>query len=264
MKPALGYNEPKTPLHWDEMPNGQYIANEISNTLNEFWPRIFGYHLLKIGELSAEIKSKNTRISNTVNVARYNKASHVIADIDDLPFIQHSVDACLLSHCLEFNVDPHHILREADRVLIPNGHMIITGFNPISLAGINRLIPFRRHISPWNGRFFTPMRVKDWLNLLGYEILIEQRFIHSMLNSTIKESSWWRRCWYKFAQSYLSSFASVYVIVAKKRVLPLTPIRPKWKLRPNFRPVNISTRMAERQSNFNPLKRGGLSKRSSK
>ncbi len=248
MKPALGYNEPKLPLNWHDLPNGEHIRKTICHELDNWWPRFFGYHLLKLGELSVEIDSKESRIPHKVNVARYCEQSNVIADIDDLPFQEHSVDACLLSHSLEFNVDPHHILREADRVLIPNGHLIITGYNPASLAGLNKIVPLRRNSLPWNGRFFTPMRVKDWLNLLGYEILSDKRFLHSTLHSPIKTQSWCYRHWQKFADNYLSSFGSVYVIVAKKRVHPLTPIRPKWKIRPNFQPVKVSTRISDKVS----------------
>ncbi|TRX57503.1 class I SAM-dependent methyltransferase [Thalassomonas sp. M1454] len=248
MKPALAFNKPQEPLHWQDMPNGELIAQHIEDNLNLWWPRIFGYHLLKLGSLSAAIDCSLAMIKHQVMVNDRKGFADVIADIDDLPFTQHSVDACLLSHSLEFAIDPHHVLREADRVLIPNGHMVITGFNPISFAGLNKIIPFRRQETPWHGRFFTPMRVKDWLNLLGYEILEDKRILHRSLHSPIKSNGWLSNQWQRFANNYLSSFGSVYIIVAKKRVHPLTPIRPKWKLRPNFKPVNVSSMQGNNHS----------------
>lgn len=241
MKPALAFNEPSQPHQWHELPNGMLILKNIEQRLSPWWPRLFGYHLLKIGSLSNQLRTTESPISHQVNVTRLGDNVHVCADIDDLPFQEHSVDACLLNHCLEFTVDPHHVLREADRVLIPNGHLILTGYNPFSLAGLNQLLPHRRKKLPWNGRFFTPMRVKDWLHLLGYEILDDQRFLHANLHSSIDESGWMYSRWQRFAQKYLSSFGSVYLIVAKKRVHPLTPIRPKWKIRPNFETVKLPT-----------------------
>lgn len=241
MKPALAFNSPKEPQEWADMPNGEFIAHALEQRLQHWWPRMFGYHLLKLGGLSGAIDSEQAMIKHQVIVGPKNANANVVAEIDDLPFIKHSVDACLLSHVFEFSIDPHHILREADRVLIPNGHLIITGFNPISLAGLNKLIPYRRQELPWRGRFFTPMRVKDWLHLLGYEIITDERFLHSNLHSVGDRSNWFYKTWQTFSNNYLPSFGSVYIIIAKKRVHPLTPIRPKWQLRPNFQPVKVST-----------------------
>ena len=241
MRPALAFDKPKQPSQWRDMPNGELIATQIEAALAPWWQRIFGYHLLKLGMLSGAINTENSMVGHQVVVAGRHKNADVVAEIDDLPFLQHSVDTCLLHHELEFSVDPHHLLREADRVLIPNGHIIISGFNPISLSGLNKIVPFRRQELPWHGRFFTPMRVKDWLHLLGYEILEDTRFLHSSLHSTIKQDGWWFKTWQKIAGKYLSRFGSVYVIIAKKRVHPLTPIRPKWQIRPKFRPVKVTT-----------------------
>ena len=239
MKPALAFNEPPTPQKWHELPNGILMLKNIEQQLSPWWTRLFGYHLLKLGGLSSHVNTSESMIPHQVNVTRQSDKASVLADIDDLPFQEHSVDACLLNHCLEFTVDPHHVLREADRVLIPNGHIIITGYNPFSLAGFNKLIPYRRNKTPWSGRFFTPMRVKDWLHLLGYEILDDKRFIHASLHSPLNEHGWLYSRWQCFAENYLPSFGSVYMIVAKKRVHPLTPIRPKWKVRPNFNTVKV-------------------------
>ncbi|WOH38254.1 methyltransferase domain-containing protein [Thalassotalea fonticola] len=249
MKPALAFDSPKKPKQWRDLPNGELIVQCIEQNLMPWWPRFFGYHLLKLGILSGAVNSEQSMIKHQVIVGEANANAQVVAEIDDLPFLEHSVDACLLTQSLEFAVDPHHILREADRVLIPNGHLIISGFNPISLAGLNQLIPFRRQELPWRGRFFTPMRVKDWLNLLGYEVIEDRRFLYSTLHSVINPENWWHKLWQKFAKNYLPSFGSVYLIIAKKRVHPLTPIRPKWQIRPKFNPVKVTT---FGPSNFKP------------
>jgi hypothetical protein len=82
------------------------------------------------------------------------------------------------------------------------------------------------------------MRVKDWLHLMGFEILSDERCVHSNLVGKMSEhfvANYWR----KFASNYCTSFGSVYVIIAKKRVLPLTPIKPKWQIRAGFSPVKV-------------------------
>ncbi len=250
MKPALSFRQPSSPTSWHELPNGEIILDEINSQLAPWWPKLFGYYLLKIGALSGEINSTSCVIKQqitTIDKKLLDKSfdlsanKHCIyADIDDLPIQQHSVDVCLLSHAFEFSLDPHHVIREANRVLIPNGYLVITGYNPFSLAGFNKLIPYRRQQCPWRERFFSPMRIKDWLQLMGFEILMEKTSLHSTLANNTGRGRFYPY-WRKFADTYIASLGSIYIIVAKKRVLPLTPIKPKWQLRSKLTPVNISS-----------------------
>jgi len=240
MKPALSFRQPHFPKTWQELPAGELVLSELNQKLAPWWPKFFGYHLAKLGPLSAQLDSSGSTIRHQFSVAEPGYNSDILADIDDLPLQKHSVDVCVMSHVFEFSVDPHHIIREANRVLIPNGYLVITGYNPFSLAGLNKLVPFRRQKAPWNERFFSPMRVKDWLHLMGYEVQFDERCIHSTLASAVSTHSV-ARSWQSLADRMLPSFGSIYVIVAKKRQLPLTPIKPKWKLRAKLSPVNVST-----------------------
>lgn len=239
MKPALAFRKQRYPKCWEDIPNGNIILNEINQVLDKWCSKFFGYHLLKIGALSGEVDCSNSPIKHQITLSKTKDKASVISDIDDLPFLEHSIDVCVLSHVLEFTGDPHHVVREANRVLIPNGYLVITGFNPFSLAGLNRFIPYRRQNSPWNERFFSSMRVKDWLHLMGYEILADEHVLHTSLAGTIRQGKF-SAYWTKFSKEFLPQLGSIYVIVAKKRVLPLTPIRPKWKLRPKFSPVKVA------------------------
>jgi SAM-dependent methyltransferase len=240
MKPALAFRQPHYPHSWRDLPNGEVIKRAIEQELAPWWQKFFGYHLIKLGALSSEIEIADCTINHQVNISIKNKFANVVGDIDDLPLQEHSVDVCLLSHALEFSLDPHHVVREANRVLIPNGYLVLTGFNPLSLVGLNRLLPYRRNTTPWNEHFFSPMRVKDWLHLMGFEILADQRCLHSSLTGKVSTESLQQK-WHTFAKSYLPALGSVYVIVAKKRVLPLTPIKPKWQIRPGFQPVKATS-----------------------
>ena len=245
MKPALAFRQPHYPNSWQALPNGKVIKEAIEHELSFWWPKFFGYHLLKLGALSNEIEIPDCTINHRVSIGAKDTCANVIGDIDDLPMQEHSVDVCLLSHALEFSLDPHHVIREANRVLIPNGYLVITGFNPLSLVGFNRLLPYRKHKTPWNERFFSPMRIKDWLHLMGFEILADQRCLHSSLVGKVSSESL-QSTWNVFAKSYLPALGSVYVIVAKKRVLPLTPIKPKWQLRTEFQPVKVTSMRSQK------------------
>jgi len=256
MKPALAFRQPHYPKSWQELPNGSTVLSAIDTILKPWWEKFFGYHLLKVGALSHEVCTQTSPIKHQVSCCVTRKLgkgqANIVGELDDLPFLEHSVDVCLLSHALEFSLDPHHVIREANRVIIPNGYLIITGFNPLSLAGFNRAIPYRRKQLPWNEHFFSPMRVKDWLHLMGFEILSDERTVHSSLAGKMSEH-FVAKYWRQFASNYFTSFGSVYVIIAKKRVLPLTPIKPKWQIRARFNPVKVPT------MNVHPSKRSHFS-----
>jgi SAM-dependent methyltransferase len=236
MKPALSFRSGPKPLTWSDFPHGDYIKVGLERRMKAWLPRMFGYHLLKLGSLSGQLDTSKCVISHQVNVSPNQcKKTSVVAEIDELPFSEHSVDVCVLAHSLEYESDPHHILREAHRTLIPGGYLVISGFNPFSLCGLANLLPFSSQKLPWSGRFFTPARVKDWLDLLGFEIISDERFVYASLarGSRLSRFAPWRR----FCRHYLKPMGSCYMLVARKRVAPLTPIKPKWHARPKWAPA---------------------------
>ncbi|GAA0858065.1 class I SAM-dependent methyltransferase [Aliiglaciecola litoralis] len=254
MKPALTSKKPLYPASWDELPVGQGVRQLLQDCVLESSRRFFGYHLVKVGCLSGEITLPTCTIKHIINVvnskciseAPSSTDSLLVADAHKLPFLENSVDAYLLAHELDFSRDPHQILREVDRTLIANGHVIIVGFNPFSPAGLFRLLPLKSNKLMRDARFFTSVRIKDWLHLLGFEIIEQKQLLFSsvLLNRKHKIFSKLERLFCR----YLPIFSSVYVIVAKKRVIPLSLIKPKWKASPKFSPVSASMRSSMRNN----------------
>ncbi len=101
-------------------------------------------------------------------------------EFDALPFPDNSIDLVVLPHALELARDPHHTLREVERVLVPEGRVVIAGFNPASLWGLRqragrmkRGLGLGRQSSlylPRAGEFIGYWRLRDWLRLLGFEV----------------------------------------------------------------------------------------------
>ncbi|GAA6185892.1 methyltransferase domain-containing protein [Aliiglaciecola sp. NS0011-25] len=224
------------------------MKEHVETSLEACSRRFFGYHLVKVGCLSSQIDLSECAIKHIVNVVNRKcveqhqpiKGNQVIADSHELPFSENSVDAFLLAHELDFSRDPHQILREIDRTLIPNGHVVIVGFNPFSLAGILRYLPFKSNKILREARFFSSMRINDWLHLLGFETIEQHQLVFSSL--MFKRKSRLFSGIESFCRKYLPIFSSIYVIVAKKRVIPLSLIKPKWKPSPKFSTVGASVR----------------------
>jgi SAM-dependent methyltransferase len=157
-----------TLLEWFETPLGQYLLEKERAYLDEVTPDIFGFHALQVGMPEVDLLREN-RITHKLRVARTGLPD-VFARCHELPFATHSIDLVVLPHVLEFAEEPHAILREIDRVMMPEGRLVIVGFNPWSLWGLRSALGFSRDEYPWNGRFLSLLRVKDWLALLGFDV----------------------------------------------------------------------------------------------
>ncbi len=243
MKPAFITKPPTYPNDWHALHLGNQLKDIAEQKLSEPSRQMFGYHMVKLGNLSSQLSLPHCPIQHKMNVASFDsKDATVIADSGNLPFSERSVDAFVLAHELDFAQDPHQVLREVDRCIIPDGCVAILGFNPVSLPGCLKWTPFKHQNVLHEARFFSAHRVKDWLSLLGYQIMEERFYIHSTLffENKIDLNSKWA----KFASRYLPFMASVYLIVGKKREFPLSLIKPSWKLKTRFAPVGASMRSA--------------------
>lgn len=239
MKSALKDTKLECPESWGELPRGSALKQSIEVECDESSRMFFGYHLVKLGHLSAEIELPSCPIKHVVSqTPKAKPLSSVVSTPQELPFVENSVDAFLLANELDFAVDPHQILREVDRAITPNGYVMLTGFNPLSIAGILRFVPHKRIGFLRNARFFTKARVKDWLQLLGFEIIEHRTFAHfSLLSST--NNRLMNRL-HRFCSKYFPWSGAMYVIIARKREIPLSVVKPSWRLKPRFSAVGAS------------------------
>ena len=151
---------------WLQTPLGQYLLERERAYIDKTVTDIFGYNALQIGLPQVDLLRAN-RMPLRVCIDR-GAGAQLRADDAEMPIAGASVDLVLLPHVLEFSDNPHQILREVERVLVPDGHLVVSCFNPVSLWGLRHSL-FARDAYPWNGRFIHLMRLKDWLALLGFE-----------------------------------------------------------------------------------------------
>ena len=130
-------------LHdWFRSSLGEYLLARERAWLDQVVPDIFGFHAVQLGLPQFDVLHES-RISHRVTVNPEGNAGAgvgVLAQWYELPFETQSVDLCLLPHVLEFTENPHEVLREIDRVMRPEGRILILGFNPWSLFGTRRLL----------------------------------------------------------------------------------------------------------------------------
>jgi len=220
---------------WFEGVPGRLLLDQERACIEGLAAGLFGYHLLQIGYPGGPPGLVDTsRLRNHIVLDEDGEGCGrdwtLRGDPSRLPVAGDSIDLVLLQHTLDFASDPHQVLREVERVLIPDGRVLVLGFNPWSLWGLWRLAPPRDGRVPWCGRFLSQRRVQDWLSLLGFDLELNRGLMFRppfrnrglMHRAELMESlgsRWW------------PMFSGVYALQAVKRVSTLTPIKPRWTAR---------------------------------
>jgi SAM-dependent methyltransferase len=214
-RPALG--------EWFKTDAGRYVLEWERAQVGRAVEDVFGFNALQVGLPEIDLLATNRmplRFS-----AGLEGAVGLAADPARLPIATSSLDLLVLPHVLEFGADPHQILREAERVLMPEGQIVICGFNPLSLWGLARLARRRSHEFPWRGEFVGLMRLRDWLKLLGFELNGGQFGCYA---PPFRREAWLDRARFMEAAGdrWWPIAGGVYVVRAIKRVAGVRAIGP--------------------------------------
>src|SRR6187402_1725870 len=185
---------------WFETPLGRALLDEEQEAIAEGLQFVFGYHLLQLGISGRVDLTTESRISHRFVLhpqLEENQRLGALVDFNHLPLAAESIDAVLLHHSLDFSQSPHHLLREATRIVIPKGHLIIVGFNPWSLWGFCASLARIVNSQPrWRFQYLRLGRLMDWLKLLDMEpVTVCQGFFRPPLpqEKAIKHLHWIER-----------------------------------------------------------------------
>ena len=224
-------------VDWFSSQTGQSLLEQERQAFDRFTNQIFGFQQVQIGLLDEDSPMMaDTPIKQQVLLDRQPRKglqNYLVADSDHLPVLTESIDAVLLPHTLDFCVDPQQVLKEVERILIPEGKVVLSGFNPTSLWGMARRLKRTRRSVPWSGHFVSYTRLHDWLSLLGFDVEYTEVifFKPPVDNQAIMNKLEFLE---KIGPRLWPRFGSVYFIKAVKRVSTLTPIKPIWKRRPKL------------------------------
>jgi SAM-dependent methyltransferase len=224
---ASKYNGARPALaHWLATEQGRYVLDWERAQFERATEDVFGFRAVQAGLPEIDFLRAN-RIPFRFALALEPGAA-VAADPIQLPLASQSVDLLALPHTLEASGDPHRVLREAERVLRPEGQVVISGFNTLSLWRLRQSIAGREPAAPWDGRFIGLLRLKDWLGLLGFE-LNGGRF--GCYAPPFRRAEWLAR--FRFMEQagerWWPILGGVYVVRAVKRVHGMRLIAPAWR-----------------------------------
>jgi SAM-dependent methyltransferase len=231
---------------WLATPSGRHLVAAEARVLDDITPCIFGYHAVQVASLGAGDLLGGSRILNRVLVGTTADAAGcgLLASPRQLPFADESVDLVVLHHSLDFEDGPYQVLREASRVVIPGGALVIVGFNPWSLFGLMRLLRWGVPVAPWFARSISPYRVTDWLRLLDFRAEgLESGYYAAPGAGEPAPDGFVER----LGTRWWPQLGTFYVLVARRSVAPLTPVFRPERLRRSV-PVGIpaTTRITRR------------------
>jgi SAM-dependent methyltransferase len=245
----------KTNFKWLDSVYGQSCLATEKPIVDKALRQITGPRVLQIGQIFNDqalraldfpqlilVNDSEAEISSTKT------SDGIVADAAFLPFDAGTISSVMLPHVLERHELPHQVLREAHRVLMPEGHLILTGFSPGSLLGLQRYItPY----AAYGGTYYGVKRVKDWMQLLGFEVigsamyqyapLVKGQRLRSALNFINSVGHRW-----------LPMSGGGYMISAKKRELGMRLVG-KLEFASNGRKRQKLATASSRQHNFTGL-----------
>lgn len=219
---------------WLQSNLGQYVLERELAWYDQTCADLFGFTALQLGECHTDFLRANRM---PYRLCGGQAGGAVRCALEQLPIASESLDLLALPHALEFSPHPHQLLRECERVLRPEGRLLISGFNPLSLWGLRRVLTRRGAATyPWNGHFIRLTRLKDWLALLGFELLSGRMICYA---PPLGRGDWLNR--FTFMETagdrWWAMGGGVYLLQAVKRRVGLRLIAPKWDKSWLARPV---------------------------
>jgi len=218
---------------WWQTSLGASLVSAEAELLAEALEDVFGWEMLQIGAWGPGrhlLTGSRVRRQTVLAQSAFGCGADVLGRPSQLPVTSDSVDAVLLPHTLEFEPDPYAIVREADRVLVAEGKLLVMGFRPWSAWGL-RARASRDGFPPGMRRVLPERRLRDWLGVLGYEVVSDQRYLYCSPWSSGPKTGDGNGPLLR--RGIVNPFpASAYLLKARKRVYTLTPIRPRFRREP--------------------------------
>ena len=221
------YNGGRSSLSgWFHTPQGAYVLDWELAQFDSAVEDVFGFRAVQIGLPEVDFLRQN-RMQFRFSLALEPGAA-LAADPLQLPLAAQSVDLVVLPHVLEGHEHPHEVLREAERVLMPEGQVVISGFNTGSLWRARQMFTRGRHGAPWDLKFIGLLRLRDWLRVLGFELNGGKFGCYA---PPFQQKLWLDRFSFmeKAGARWWPIAGGLYVVRAVKRTHGMRLITPAWR-----------------------------------
>jgi SAM-dependent methyltransferase len=211
---------------WFGTAQGAYVLGWELAQFDSAVDDVFGFRAVQIGLPEVDFLRQN-RIQFRLTLA-LEPGAVLAADPLQLPLASQSVDLVALPHVLEGHHNPHEVLREVERVLMPEGQVVISGFNTASLWRARQIFTPRPAGAPWDAKFIGLLRLRDWLRVLGFELNGGKFGCYA---PPFRQKIWLERFAFmeKAGARWWPIAGGLYVVRAVKRVQGMRVVTPAWR-----------------------------------
>ncbi|SEA99327.1 Methyltransferase domain-containing protein [Thiothrix caldifontis] len=237
---------------WYASSAGQATLARVQAIVSRMSADIFGYYALETGVLAGQYSFlQESRVASQFSLGEVlGEPVSIMGTPEQLPFVLNNMDLVVASHALDCSRSPHQVLREIERVLVPEGHCILIGFNPISFKGLAQL-RYLHNPRAQRCHFYSTFRVREWLSVLGFDVCetVSAGFCPVFGGDYLfKRARWLDR----LGSQFRLMTGNVYIIHAQKKVSNMTLLLPSRKVKPVLRPGMIVNPGAGRVSRKEP------------
>lgn len=194
---------------------GQALLSCQKELLDKQLETLFGYYCLQLSCLPDVCLHQHSKIRRKFCLHPLLEKHGATAKFTQLPIAADSIDVAIVHHILDYSHDPHAVLRELNRVLLPSGHLLIVGFSPFGSYGLRSFICHKHTDAMWQFKALQKNRLHEWLSLLGFSV------VHSQLEGyQLAAAS-------ELFRKYQLPGGAFYIVVAQKQSSTITPLKPK-------------------------------------
>lgn len=211
---------------WFQTPPGSRLLALEKQQLARMLGHQFGDLLVQLGGPLDGLFTSPSSIVHRITIGQgacpIRGIPYVTADYNELPLRPDSIDIVICMHVLEFMEDPSLLLDQIYQALVPQGQVLIIGFNPMSLWGLAQYFKNSKEF-PWGGKFHSQMHIKALLQKTGFSLLAKKTvcFRPPIINRKIWQSLLVME---PLGQFLLPDLGGVYFLSARKKVFGMNPI----------------------------------------
>lgn len=221
--------KPEVYQRWLEKESAQRLLSLEAGWLKDTIQPLRGLHLAYAG-IDPEPKFlANSRCQHRFRIGLPWQDNIISVDVKShdysWPLSDETLDVVVLQHMLDMGRRPHQSIREACRVLVPNGYLVVVGFNPYSIWGVGRLLHTFSGELPWLSNPVAPGRLQDWLTLLDLRVEYLQHIEHLWPIKLVSEQL--SRRFDRVLANRNQFPGNGYLLVARKTIAGITPIRER-------------------------------------
>ena len=212
-------------VKWYRKSVNQPFKKLMNDHIQDIKKQIPGKHVLFIGLSEFKKKFESNKYVSFIAIDEITSSDY-ISEARKLPFEDNSHDIIIILHALDYTENPYELVREIDRIATDDAKVTIIGFNQFSLWGLLKPI-MRKENPPWMLNFHSLFSVREWFKLLGYDSIYKDTAAFIPISSKKFTKYLDKICLLQKIIAY--NFGGLYFFIFDKKILPLTPVKLRFK-----------------------------------